>query len=81
MSKTINQKTGEAKAETRPESCFCPFCCCNRLWENKREQYSEFFAHLHKARLEVLRGFRALIDDRISALEKEKRKVTKVKVE
>jgi hypothetical protein len=51
------------------------------VWEEKKDQYSGFFAHLRKARIEVLRGLRTLIDERISSLEQDRRKVTKVKVE
>jgi hypothetical protein len=46
-----------------------------------REQYSGFFTHLPQASIEVLRAFRTLIDERISSLGGNKRKVTKVKVE
>ncbi len=67
--------------KTQPETCHCPFCLCSRIWEEKKEQYKNLFAHLRKARIEVLKGFRTLIDDRISSLEQEKKKVTKVKVE
>ncbi len=49
--------------------------------EEAKDQYSGFFAHLRSARIEVLKGFRTLIDERISSLEKQKKKVTKVKVE
>lgn len=50
--------------------------------EEAKEQYSGFFTHLRNARMEVLRAFRTLIDERISSLEKQKKKkVTKVKVE
>jgi len=51
------------------------------MMEEVKERYSDFFTHLRNARVEVLRGFRTLIDDRISSLEKQKKKVTKVKVE
>jgi hypothetical protein len=49
--------------------------------DEAKEQYSGFFTHLRNARIEVLRGFRTLIDERISSLEQQKKKVTKVKVE
>jgi hypothetical protein len=50
--------------------------------EEAKEQYGGFFTHLRNARMEVLRAFRTLIDERISSLENQKKKkVTKVKVE
>jgi hypothetical protein len=49
--------------------------------EEAKEHYSGFFTHLRKARIEVLRALRTLIDERISSLEEHKKKVTKVKVE
>ena len=79
MSKPKSQSG--TKAKTQPETCCCPFCSSGRMWEKKKEQYSDFFAHFRKARVEVLKAFRSLLDDRISALEQEKKKVTKLKVE
>jgi hypothetical protein len=49
--------------------------------EEAKEQYSGFFSHFRKARIEVLKAFRTLIDEKISSLEENKKKVTKVKVE
>jgi hypothetical protein len=49
--------------------------------DQAKDQYSGFFTHLRRARIEVLRAFRTLIDERISSLEESKKKVTKVKVE
>jgi hypothetical protein len=51
------------------------------MWDETKHHYSDFFSHMRKARIEVLRGFRSLIDQKISNLEQEKKKVTKVKVE
>jgi hypothetical protein len=51
------------------------------MMEEAKVQHRGFFTHLRNARIEVLKGFRTLIDDRISSLEKQKKKVTKVKVE
>ena len=79
MSKPKSQSG--TKAKTQAETCRCPFCSSDRLWEKKKEQYSDFFAHFRKARVEILKAFRSLLDDRISTLEQEKRKVTKVEVE
>ena len=49
--------------------------------DQAKEQYGGFFSQLRKARIEVLKAFRILIDERISSLEEHKKKVTKVKVE
>jgi hypothetical protein len=46
---------------------------------------SEFFTHLRNARIEVLRAVRSVVDNRISALEKDreahKKKPIKIEVE
>ena len=79
MSKT--KKEEKSKAGMEHQRCCCPFCLSSRMMEEAKEQYSGFFTHLRNARAEVLKGFRALIDGRISSLEQQKKKVTKVKVE
>ena len=79
MSKPKREEKSEAKVEHT--TCCCPFCLSSRMVEEAKEQYSGFFTHLRNARIEVLRGFRTLIDERISSLEKQEKKVTKVKVE
>lgn len=79
MSKTKKEEKG--KAGMQQQSCCCPFCLSSRMIDEAKEQYSGFFTHLRNARIEVLRGFRTLIDERISSLEQQKKKVTKVKVE
>ena len=75
------KKEEKSKARVEHERCCCPFCFTSRIMEEAKEEYSGFFTHLRNARIEVLRGFRTLIDERISSLEKQKKKVTKVKVE
>jgi len=75
------KKEEKSKAKKEHATCCCPFCLSSRVMEEAKEQYSGFFTHLRNARIEVLRGFRTLIDERISSLEKQKKKVTKVKVE
>lgn len=75
------KKEEEGKAEMGHQSCCCPFCLSRRMMEEAKEEYSGFFSHLRNARIEVLKGFRTLIDERISSLERQKKKVTKVKVE
>ena len=79
MSKS--KKEEKVKARVEHTTCCCPFCLSSRMVEEAKEQYSGFFTHLRNARIEVLKGFRTLIDERISSLEKQKKKVTKVKVE
>ena len=79
MSKT--KKAEKARARMEDEACCCPFCLSRKMMEDAKDHYSGFFTHLRKARIEVLSAFRTLIDERISALEQEKKKVTKVKVE
>ena len=75
------KKEEKRKAKVEHTTCCCPFCLSSRMMEEAKEQYSGFFAHLRSARIEVLKGFRTLIDERISSLEKQKKRVTKVKVE
>ena len=79
MSKPKKEEKGKATWEH--ETCCCPFCLSSRVIEEAKEQYSGFFTHLRKARIEVLKALRTLIDERITSLEEHKKKVTKVKVE
>ena len=79
MSKPKREK--KSKASVEHETCCCPFCLSSRVIEEAKEQYSGFFTHLRKARIEVLKAIRTLIDERITSLEEHKKKVTKVKVE
>jgi len=79
VSKSKREKKNKASVER--SACCCPFCLSSRMIEEAKEQYSGFFSHLRKARIEVLRAFRTLIDERISSLQEHKKKVTKVKVE
>jgi wobble nucleotide-excising tRNase len=75
------KKEEKSKGAEEHKTCCCPFCLSSRMMEEAKEQYSGFFTHLRQARIEVLRAFRTLMDERISSLEKSKKKVTKVKVE
>jgi hypothetical protein len=79
----VSKKDREEKSKTarEHETCYCPYCHSNRIVQEAKEQYSGFFNHLRQARIEVLKAFRTLIDERISSLEENKKKVTKVKVE
>lgn len=71
----------KGRAAREHQTCRCPFCLSNRMMEEAKERYGGFLNHLRQARIEVLKGFRTLVDERISSLEREKKKVTKVKVE
>ena len=79
MSESKRQERG--KAAKKHETCCCPFCLSNKMIKEAKEQYSGFFTHLRQARIEVLRAFRTLIDERISSLEENKKKATKIQVE
>ena len=71
----------EEKTTSQPGACWCPFCFSRRVVEEKTQQYKDFFTHLRNARIEVLRALKSLLEERISSLEHEKKKVTKVQVE
>ncbi|MBW1981308.1 MAG: hypothetical protein JRJ12_08790 [Deltaproteobacteria bacterium] len=80
MPKRQNEQKNDSRK--KGDSCSCPFCLSQKIFHEKRSQYHEFFDHLQKARVEVLRAFKSLIDKRISELEKrEKKRVVKVKIE
>ena len=79
MSKPKKEEKGKATWEH--ETCCCPFCLSSRMMKEAKDQYSGFFTHLRQARIEVLRAFRTLIDERISSLEENKKKATKIQVE
>ena len=79
MSKPKKEDKGKGAEEHK--MCHCPFCLSSRMMKEAKEQYSGFFTHLSKARIEVLRAFKTLIDERISSLEENKKKATKIKVE
>ena len=49
--------------------------------EQAKDRHSGFFTHLGNARIEVLRAFRTLIDEKIASLEHQEKRVTRVKVE
>ena len=76
-----SKREKKSKACAEHNTCCCPFCLSSRMIDQAKEQYGGFFSQLRKARIEVLKAFRILIDERISSLEEHKKKVTKVKVE
>ncbi|MDD3581684.1 MAG: hypothetical protein PHW74_11755 [Desulfobacca sp.] len=57
----------QAGAETEPQ---CPFCQLYAALQELAGPQSEFGRHLHQARVEFYKALRALIDQRIGALEK-----------
>lgn len=48
----------------------CPICQLYNALQRLAGPQSEFCRHLYKARVEVYKAFRALIDQRLEALEK-----------
>jgi hypothetical protein len=70
-----------AKKEER--EIICPLCLLIRSFSAKEKQYQHFFEHLNKARLEILEAIKALIDERMSELQRKKgkKKVEKIDVE
>jgi len=79
----MKENTREAVGEegARRETCMCPFCWGQRVLRDQVERYGDFFSHLNQARIEVLLGFRSLLDQRIADLQRKERKVTKIEVE
>ena len=79
----MKENTREAVGEegARREICMCPFCWGQRVLHDQVERYGDFFSHLNQARIELLLGFRSLLDQRIADLKKKEKKVTKIDVE
>ena len=79
----MKENTREAVGDegARREICMCPFCWGQRVLHDQVERYGEFFSHLNQARIELLLGFRSLLDQRIADLKKKEKKVTKIDVE
>ncbi len=80
------------ETETRSEhrgcergDAFCPLCALRGALGRVQFGQSEFFTHLRNARIEALRAVRSVVDNRISALEKDreahKKKPIKIEVE
>ena len=64
-----HQQTGgrpQAGAKTEPQ---CPFCQLYAALQELAGPQSEFGRHLHQARIEFYKALRALIDQRLGALE------------
>ena len=64
----------------------CPVGCFLRDVEKTFGKRSKFIDHMTQSRIEVLKGIRSLVDERIEQLDKRKssktkRKATKVKVD
>jgi hypothetical protein len=81
----------EEAEEKRKEKEERFFYYCPLIWPldlflksfNKgKKRHPDFFEHLNNARIEFLLGLKSLVEDRISEVEKtKKRKVTKIEVE
>ncbi len=74
-----------AKQNTEKTAC-CPVGSCLHEFDNAFGRRSTFMNHLTQSRIEILKGIRSLVDDRIEYLNakisgKGKRRKTKIKVE
>lgn len=69
----------EGREERGPE---CPICALMGALGGRKNRHPEFFGHLRRAEGEVLKAFRALIDERLEACQTEEkpRRATKIKV-
>lgn len=79
-----------AKKEEREEKeerffCFCPLYPLYlflKSFNESRKRHPDFFEHLNNARIEFLLGIKSIVEDRISEIQKvKKKKVTKIEVE
>jgi hypothetical protein len=66
--------------------CNCPVGTFIKDVERAFGKKSSFIDHMTQSRIEVLKGIRSLVDERVNSLEKElsgggKKKATKIKVE
>jgi len=73
-------------AQQEEEMVQCPVCRLFSELENAYGKKSTFFKHITQSRVELLKAFKSLIDERIEDLEKKseskpKKKATKIKVE
>ena len=75
-----------ASMKTKEEAVVCPVGCFLRDIEKKFGKKSKFVDHMTQSRIEVLKGIRSLVDERIEHLDKKKsgktkKKATKIKVD
>ncbi len=84
----MSEKTEETREQNvfHPED-FCPACLFIKALMERRTRYSDFFDHIHNARIEMLRAFKSLVDAEIASLEKrkagheEEKRATRIEVE
>ena len=72
--------------QNKEEVACCPVGSCLREFDNAFGRRSKFMNHLTQSRIEVLKGIRSLVDDRIESLNARisgtgKKRKTKIKVE
>jgi len=75
-----------AKEKNKEEAVICPVGSCLREIEKTFGKKSKFAEHMTQSRIEVLKGIRSLVDERIEDLDrkisgKRKKKPTKIKVD
>jgi hypothetical protein len=74
-----------SKGKNEKEMLLCPVGRFFLDLQKASEKKSEFFDHLTRSRVEFLKAIRSLVDEKIEGLEKksakDKKKVTKIKVE
>jgi hypothetical protein len=74
------------KEESRGESC-CPVCSLMKSVCDARSRHSDFFNHLHNAKIELLKAARSLLNEQIESSEKRKseegrpKEAKKIKIE
>ena len=75
-----------ASVKNKEEAVVCPVGCFLRDIEKTFGKRSKFVDHMTQSRIEVLKGIRSLVDERIEKLDKKKstktkKKATKIKVD
>ena len=72
--------------KNKEEMAMCPVGCFVRDIEKTFGKKSKFVDHMTQSRIEILKGIRSLVDERIDYLDKKKsgkkrKKATKIKVD
>ncbi|CAB1061921.1 hypothetical protein D1BOALGB6SA_6696 [Olavius sp. associated proteobacterium Delta 1] len=75
-----------ARIKNKEEMVLCPVGSFLRDIEKSFGRKSKFVDHLTRSRIEILKGIRALVDERIETLDnkksgKSRKKATKIKVD
>jgi hypothetical protein len=65
----MNEKHEHEHGRRCPDDCDCPVCAMRRYF-GRRVRDCESMRHFRNARIEMLRGVRAFIDERIDHLTK-----------